>query len=284
MWQHFDPGWWRSYEMAALEQKAQSHLIKLLVRVNIFTWTARGSCWPRLHWQRAGPQTAGRPCSDMEATELPHLEEPSAPSQCPGLQSQWRDWSHAPLATQKNSITNQDTKKNGSPQQVTYCKCTLTIGMFGPEQAVITLAGLIPIMPPLALFCLWMWWSWQILSFSSWAVSSAAARTASPLPRPFTSAALMAATSLDPHALKNKSSESLWGKLICFGQDFFFLQRNMQTTSFYLPKINTFQWFSQYLQSGTGLPSKVKPRTFLFFRRYTAALLLINPAQTKSRE
>lgn len=46
----------------------------------------------------------------------------------------------------------------------------------------------------------------------------------------------------------------------------------------------TFQRFSQRVPSGASLSSKVKPRTFVFFRRYTAASLLINSAQTKSWE
>lgn len=153
--------------------------------------------------------------------------------------------------------------------------------MSGPERAVLTLAGLIPIPPLLAPLCFWMWCSWQILSFSSWAVSLAAARTASPLPRPFTSAALMAATSLDPHALKNKHVESLRGSS-------FILDRTSLSFSgtrrHSLLRISTFRQFSQYLPSGTRLSCKVKPRTFVFFRRYTAASLLINPARTKSRE
>lgn len=80
----------------------------------------------------------------------------------------------------------------------------------------ITLAGLIPAAPPLAPLCFWTPCSWRILSCSSRAVSSAAANTASPPPpppRPFTSAVLMAATSLDPQALKKqKHFESLRGE------------------------------------------------------------------------
>lgn len=98
------------------------------------------------------------------------------------------------------------------------------------ELLYITLAGLIPVPLPLA-GCFWIRCSWQILSFSSFAVSSAAAYTASPLLRPFTSTALMAATSLAPHALRIRYSDShhdIWwescavpnvgGGRICFGE------------------------------------------------------------------
>ena len=68
----------------------------------------------------------------------------------------------------------------------------------------VTLAGLIPVPLPLAAR-FWISCIWQILSFSSWVVSSAAAYNASPLLRPFTSTALMAATSLAPHTLKSHS-------------------------------------------------------------------------------
>ena len=71
----------------------------------------------------------------------------------------------------------------------------------------VTLAGLMPVSPALAA-CFWIWWSWQILSFSSWAVSLAAVHTASPQLRPFTSTALTAATSLAPHTLRIKHSDS----------------------------------------------------------------------------
>lgn len=65
----------------------------------------------------------------------------------------------------------------------------------------VTLAGLIPVLPSLAA-CFWLWWSWRICSFSSWADSSATVYTSSPLLRPLTSAALMAATSRAPQALR----------------------------------------------------------------------------------
>lgn len=151
-------------------------------------------------------------------------------------------------------------------------------------EVIITLAGLIPVPAPLTLLSFWTRCSWQILSVSSSAVSLAAASTASPLLRPFTSAALMAATSLDPHALKNKRSESLRGNSFILDRNSLSFSRTRRQPAFHLLRINTFQQFSQYLPSGTSFPSKVKPRTFLFFRRYTAASLLINSTQTKSWE
>lgn len=65
----------------------------------------------------------------------------------------------------------------------------------------LTLAGLIPAMLSIAaVFCIWC--NSEILSCSSFAVVSAAMHTASPLLRPFTSAALIAVTSLAPHTLR----------------------------------------------------------------------------------
>lgn len=83
----------------------------------------------------------------------------------------------------------------------TFCPKPLKLRGWKLKLLYVTLAGLIPVLPSLAV-CVWLWWSWRICSFSSWADSSAAAYTSSPLLRPLTSAALMAATSRAPQALR----------------------------------------------------------------------------------
>lgn len=87
--------WDRKWQVTGFEWR--------LVRVNLSTWTTWGRCWPHLRWEQVGPQTADQPCSDMETSELPRPEEPSAPSPCPDLPTQWRDWSHTPLAGEKHN-------------------------------------------------------------------------------------------------------------------------------------------------------------------------------------
>lgn len=124
----------------------------------------------------------------------------------------------------------------------------------GKQELYITLAGLIPVPLPLT-DGFWIMCSWQILSFSSCATSSAAAYTASPPLRPFTSAALMAVTSLAPHTLRIQSDTSMRDarrgpgakgreqKLNLFWNGADPLMRH---TGFYLDGVNSLQEFSQH--------------------------------------
>ena len=211
--------------------QTMKHMIPVVRTTGVFvpTWTRWGCRSPRLHRGRAGPQTAAPPCCDTEASTLLRPAEPSAPSRCPDLRTPWRDWLRAPLA-----VEEQREDRVGF-----LCDCMArTIARWLREwRLYITLAGLIPVPPPLAV-CFWIWCSWQILSLSSLAVSSAAAYTTSPLLRPFTSAALMAATSRAPHALRtNTATVTMREKKV----DLFW------KAGFHLDRINSVQEFSQYL-------------------------------------